>query len=332
MTYGTTSLVADSALSREANLHKLAQLGSSWLTRVPATLTEARTALAQATPEAVRPLMAGYRDRVLASTYGGVAQRRVRLYSEHRRPQAQHTVDTRLRKQGTADIKAFQKLGRTAVACEADAPQALSAFGQTLQATHGQQVTIRPRPRYAKRGRPSPAGAPARLGSQIDGALASSGAAREALVVQHRCFLLATNELNESALSPRELLEGYPGQKHVERGFRLLKDPLWLASSLYLNKPQRIMALLMIMTACWPVYAALEYRLRKGLKAQQATLPNHKGPPIQHPTARGVFQDFVGIHWLLSPGEGPLVLHLSGTHDHRLRRLGHPYKAFDSSK
>jgi hypothetical protein len=72
---------------------------------------------------------------------------------------------------------------------------------------------------------------------QIEGALASAVAAREALVVQHSCFILATNELNESALSPRELLEGYKGQKHAERGFGFLKDPLFLASSLYLKKP-----------------------------------------------------------------------------------------------
>jgi transposase len=36
-TYGLTSLVADSALSREANLAKLAQTPMKWITRVPAT-------------------------------------------------------------------------------------------------------------------------------------------------------------------------------------------------------------------------------------------------------------------------------------------------------
>jgi transposase len=54
------------------------------------------------------------------------------------------------------------------------------------------------------------------------------------------------------------LLAGYKGQKHAERGFRFLKDPLFLASSLYVKKPQRMMALLMVMTVCLLVYAALE--------------------------------------------------------------------------
>jgi hypothetical protein len=46
---------------------------------------------------------------------------------------------------------------------------------------------------------------------QIKGALASAVLAREALVMQHSCIILATNELDESALSSRERLEGYKG-------------------------------------------------------------------------------------------------------------------------
>ena len=58
--------------------------------------------------------------------------------------------------------------------------------------------------------------------------------------------------------SPQELLDGYKGHVQAERGFRFLKDPQFLASSLYRKKPERIMALLMVMTVCLLVYAALE--------------------------------------------------------------------------
>jgi transposase len=328
--YGTTYLVADSALYSAENLQKLAHTGSLWITRVPATLTEAQAALAQADPTAMESLMEGYRYQVLTSTYGGIVQRWVLIYSEHRRPQARHTVDKQLLKQSTAEVKAFQHLCRTAFACEADAQQALHAFAQDLQATRVQQVMIRPTPRYATRGRPSHTAPPAHVVYHIEGALASSVAGREALIAQHSCFVLATNELDDSALSPRELLEGYKGQTHTERGFRFLKDPLFLASSLYLKKPQRIMALLMVMTVCLLVYAALEYRIRKALTTQQATFPNQKGQSIQKPTARWVFQYFVGIHLLCRPGEWPLVLNLTETHQHLLRLLGQPYEAFYS--
>src|SRR5918992_990740 len=44
-TYGTTYLVADSALYSEANLQKLAQTHIKWITRVPATVNEAQAVL-----------------------------------------------------------------------------------------------------------------------------------------------------------------------------------------------------------------------------------------------------------------------------------------------
>jgi len=52
-TYGTTYLVADSALYSEENLQKLADTETTWCTRVPATLTEAQHTFEQAIPEAM---------------------------------------------------------------------------------------------------------------------------------------------------------------------------------------------------------------------------------------------------------------------------------------
>ena len=72
-TYGTTYLVADSALSSDDNLQKLAATHLKWITRVPATLSEAQTALAPANPHTMMPLSGGYRDQLLHSTSGGVA-------------------------------------------------------------------------------------------------------------------------------------------------------------------------------------------------------------------------------------------------------------------
>ena len=191
-------------------------------------------------------------------------------------------------------------------------------------------MTRRPTPRDAQPGRPGQATAPAERGAHLAGGLASSLAVRDALVAQHRCGLLATNELDDRALSPQELLAGDQGQKPAERGVRCLKAPRLRASSRSLNQRQRTMALLMVMTVWLVGDAALEDRLRTALTAQQTTCPNHTGQPIQHPTARGVFQSWVGIHRLFMPGEGPLVLNLTAMHEHRLRLLGPPYQAFYS--
>jgi transposase len=162
-TYGTTSLVADSALYSEENLQKLAKTGSKWITRVPATVTEAQDALARVDPETMAPVGEGYRYHGLESNYGGVAQRWMLLYSEQRRPSAQRSVDKHWRKQSAAEAKAFQKLCRTAFACEADAQHALMTFAHGLQAASLYESTMQPKPRYGKRGRPRQDTAPVQL-------------------------------------------------------------------------------------------------------------------------------------------------------------------------
>jgi transposase len=323
--YGATYLVADSALYSADNLAKLAQTAIKWITRVPATLSEAQAALAQADPQAMAALQEGYRYHELTSTYGGVEQRWVLLYSEPRRVPAQRTIDKQLRTQSAQEVKAFKTFCRTTFACEADARQALSAFEQGLQATFLTTSTVRAQSCYGKRGRPGRDAQPDHVAYQVEGALASSLTARQALVDQHSCFILATNELDATQLPPQEVLHGYKGQVHAERGFRFLKDPQFFASSLYLKKPERIMALLMVMTVCLLVYAALEYRIRQELKDHEATFPDQKGKRIQHPTARWVFHYFVGIHMLCQAGQWPLVLNLTEEHQNLLRLLGPPY-------
>jgi transposase len=122
------------------------------------------------------------------------------------------------------------------------------------------------------------------------------------------------------------MLRGYKGQSRSERGFRFLKAPRLLASTLSLKKPERIMALLMVMTVCLLVYAALEYRIRQSLRSQHETFPDQKGRLIQHPTARWVFHVFVGIHVLLGVGDHPVVLNLNDQHQRLLKLLGTAYE------
>ena len=133
-------------------------------------------------------LQEGYRAYELTSTYGGVEQRWVLIYSEPRRAQVQRTVDRQWRKQSDQDVKALKTLGGVTFACEADARQALATFTQGLQATFLGASTVRATPRYGKRGRPGPGVQPTQMVYQIEGGLVSSLAARQALIDQHSCF------------------------------------------------------------------------------------------------------------------------------------------------
>jgi transposase len=107
-----------------------------------------------------------------------------------------------------------------------------------------------------------------------------------------------------------------------------LTAPQFFAAALALQKPARIMALLMVMTVCLLVDAALEYRIRQALKAHEATLPAQKGKRIHQPTARWVLQYFVGIHLLGQAGQWPIVLNLTEEHQKLLRLLGQPSMRF----
>ena len=80
-----------------------------------------------------------------------------------------------------------------------------------------------------------------------------------------------------------------------------------LTSSLFLKKPERIEALLMVMTCSLMIYAALEHRIRTSLKESQQYFPDMQKKPSQKPTARWVFLCFSGIHEV-SIGDSPPVI------------------------
>jgi hypothetical protein len=247
------------------------------------------------------------------------------IYAEPRQPQAQRTADKHWRQQRDQDLKACHKLCHSTFACEADARPALRPGEQGLQVTPCAQVTIRPIARYGKRGRPGLGAQPAQAVYQVEGALASSLAARQARITPQSGLILATHELDDQQLPPQALLDGYKGQRQAERGCRFLKDPQCLAAALYRKKPERIMALLMIMTVCVLGYAALEYRIRTARRDHGATFPDHKGQPVPNPTARWIFPYLVGIHLLSVAGPWPLVLNLTEEHGNLLKLLGQPY-------
>ena len=120
-------------------------------------------------------------------------------------------------------------------------------------------------------------------------------AAKQQYVEQKSCFVLATNASKED-LKTESILYHYKAQSHVERGFRFLKDPLFFVSSLFIKKPSRIDALLMIMTLSLLVYTIAQRRLRANMAKAKLTIPNQINKQIATPTMRWVFQCFEGVN------------------------------------
>ena len=110
--------------------------------------------------------------------------------------------------------------------------------------------------------------------------------------------------------------------------------PLFLASSVFVKKPERIVALGFIMVLCLLVYRFAECRLRSQLAQAEQTLPNQIHKPTSTPTMRWIFQCFEGIDLLrisTAAGSTLQVLHLRPFHEQVLMLLGPPYLKFYQS-
>ncbi len=289
-------LVADSALYSAETIRNWAQ--GKWVTRVPATITEVKHLLAETRDEHLHATeREGYFYTETTSEYGGVEQRWLVVLYEPRRDQEQRRLDKRITREYGQLGKQAKQLARQVFNCQADAQQALDRFAQqwAWHTVTGELVTTT---RYAQPGRPTPESEVMtewhiRVTYELD---------EQAVAQQQQSlgkYIIATNELDPTRLSTADLLTVYKDQNtSVERGFRFLKDPLFFAHRLFLKKPERIMALLMVMGLSLLIYALAEHHLRQQLAAHNETIPDQKGKPTQRPTMRRVFQMFEGIHVL----------------------------------
>ncbi|NNJ83353.1 MAG: IS1634 family transposase, partial [Gammaproteobacteria bacterium] len=277
--FGIKYVIADSAFYTAQTL-KLMGKDNLWISRVPETLNLATDIIHAVAPNLMSDVgQSAYVS--LGAEYGDIKQRWVVVYSPEAYQRGLKTVKKNCLSQSNAKFKAFRKLCKQDFACEADAHKALVAFSQGRQkitfVADAQVIAV---PRYEGKGRPAQDRKPDFYVYRIEGGIASIPTEKNRRIERKSCFILASNQLNQEELSDKELIDAYKDQQKVERGFRFLKDPMFMASTLFLKSPKRIMALMMLMTVCLLVYAALEFRIRDALKTQSQSFPNQKGKSI----------------------------------------------------
>lgn len=316
-------LVGDAALYSAETLRLLHQQQQLFVTRVPATLLEARQAVTTVGEVPLQPLDNGYQGRWVDSCYAGIPQRWLLLRSEQASHREQQTLTRNLFRESARELKAFSRLCARRFSCPADARAELARFDASLTLL---QLTaeVVSEPVFAGRGRPKTDQQPERYQYRIEGGAATSLVRVEEARARTGVFILATND-HCTELTMEALLETYKAQQNVERGFRFLKSPEFLTSSLYLKKPERIEALLMVMTCSLMIYAALEYRIRRGLAEQERDVPDMKKKPTRKPTARWIFLCFRGIHEYSVAGSPPQVTRLNPVHQTIIDILGERY-------
>ena len=316
--------IADSALYSEENIKSLSQV--KWITRVPATLNEVQDLCKSTTPEQMQEsALKGYRYLEVESNYGGVQQRWLVVFSEASHKREVATFQKGLAKKRVEAQKALKQLSQQEFSTRKAAKAAVAALEEQWKLHQG-KVEIEKVFHYKGPGRPRKGQKPEHVGWRVVGQVVD----REEAIAEARKskgkFVLGSNELDKEPLPAEMILKAYKGQAaSVERGFRFLKDPMFFASSLFLEKPERIMALLMVMCLSLLVYALAERSLRTELVQRDESIPNQVGKPTQRPTMRRIFQMFEGIDVLLIHnhlGIQRQVLNLKPIHLHILDLLG----------
>jgi len=321
-------LVADAALYVKETIEDLNAQGQLFITRVPQTLTEAKALVKQAPSLNFIPISPGYEGVSYDSEYGGVTQKWLLIRSEQAYKREQHSLNKRMLKAGEVARKSFKQLCQQRFACAQDAQRAVMKW-QSKQVVCDVNASVLEVPVYRGAGRPKLGQLPERVEYQITGALCTPLAARKSALQQLGLFIIATNDVSDH-LDMANLLTSYKAQQNVEKGFRFLKSPDFLTSAIYLKKPERIEALLMVMTCCLMVYAGLEHQIRKTLVEKDCYFPDMKYKPAQRPTARWVFQCFEGITIMYWPDNPPLVANMEPRNQTIVDCLGEKYQTIYS--
>jgi transposase len=249
--------------------------------------------------------------------------------ARHPWSRAQSTLQRQVSKAQTSWEQKCWHLSNRRFACAADARAAAERELKEKPGWLDLHTTLVAHPQYAGKGRPRKDGSPSCYQWQLELTLSVNFLQVVQEVFRKACWIVGTNILEPATLSDQALIGTYKDQGGVERGFRFLKDPLFLASSVFVKKPERIMALSFIMVLCLLIYRLAEFRLRSRPDETQQTIPDQVQKPTARPTMRWVFQCFEGIellHVQTTATSLVLVLRLQPVHHLILQLLGPLYE------
>src|SRR5712691_5057362 len=323
--------IFDSGGYSQANMKSYNDAKIWWISRVPETSTAAKTALEEV-DEQWQPLSDGSGDYVVRTMELPQGKERWVIVRTHAQVQAtQERMEKKVKKTHQEWEKRLWHLSKQAFGCETDAQQAwkqaMKGKPSWLMAT----FTLKEQKQYQQRGRPKKETMPDQRVWYLVPKLEVDQQEVTLLARKKAAFIVATNILDEQRLSHEQVISTYKEQGGVERGFRFLKDPLFLASSVFVKKPERVIALSFVMVLCLLVYRLAEHLLRRQLLATEQTVPNQVNKPTNRPTMRWIFQCFEGIdllHIRMGSRWHTQVLGLQPLHQRVLRLLGPAFCQF----
>jgi transposase len=323
--------VFDSGGYSQANMTCYNQAKIKWISRVPETSTEAKTAVQEETADWRLLSDASGQYRVCIMDLPQGKERWVIVRTKVGEQAAHDQMEKKVKKASQQMEKKLWHLSKQEFACQKDAEAAWKQVIKGKPAFLTVNGVYQEEGRYQQKGRPKTDAAPDYTVWHVVGTLTIDQNEVEAQRQKQASFIVATNVLEEQELSPEQVYITYKEQGGVERGFRFLKDPLFLASSVFVKKPERVIALSFIMVLCLLVYRLAERLLRSQLAQTSQAVPNQLNKPTDRPTMRWIFQCFEGIdllHIRMGSQWHIQILGLQPLHQRVLRLLGPAFCQF----
>ncbi|MCF6299046.1 MAG: IS1634 family transposase [Thiomicrorhabdus sp.] len=316
--------VGDSKLYHKKAKDTLSQI--PFITRIPGSLKLEQNVVDQALSDPLQwvDLDNGNRYQRFNLCHYEMEQRWLVIHSQAALGRARSTLERRQEKESKKIEKALFHLQAQRFESETAEKIALNELAKTWKFHQVNDTSLTPHKRYSKKGRPNAQAQTTGTAWQINATFSVDENYIETQSQRNACFVIGSN-INGDELTDIEIFHGYKSQSNVEGGFRFLKDPLFFVSSLFLKKPSRIEALLMIMTLSLFVYSIAQRRIRANLKSQNQIIPNQINQPVQHPTLRWIFQLFEGINFITHNVNNTIKIMVDGLSDLRkkiLRLLG----------
>ncbi len=303
--------VADSALY--SNI--LEQSTIQWLTRVPERIREAKQLSSKPNEEIDwQDLAPGYKGYEIKSTYKCVNQRWLLVFSEAAYQREITTLEKNIEQAEKSQEKQWWHLSNQQFKCRDDAQDAIKKLRKTLK--YHQVITeVKPVTQYASPGRPKADTKQQVVGYQIHYRLEQDSEKIEEKKRTKGRFILATNIVDASQLSQAEMLTEYKGQSGTESGFKFIKDNTFEVDNVFLKTPERIDALMMVMTLCLMIYGLSQHKLRQSLKAKKVSIPSQSGKMTQNPSMKWVYFLFRSVHELYIQTQSTLQRVILNVHE-----------------
>jgi transposase len=264
-----------------------------WLSRVPEQVKLAKELLAN-NNVAWDAIDKNYKYYAVRQRHNNVLQRWLLVFSQHAYDKEMATLNRNIAKECDLIDKALWHLSNQEFTCSSDATKSLDTFNKKWK-YHTADAKVLPIEKHAKSGRPGKDEKPTVVGYQIVGGVLQNQIYIEQAKMTKGKFILATNQLDETILSNTDMLLEYKEQSHTESGFKFIKDDTFEVSSVFLKKPERISALMMVMTLCLMVYSFAQYMLRNALLTNDEAVENQTGKPTNKPSMKWVYRLFLGI-------------------------------------